>query len=135
MRHFTSFSAFKAKFDQDEKKNLRRLAFEVEAESPRESFDTYLMPQQCDLMVVIEGSDTCIEHPLYVVIITFRLFGTCHSWLAASPPMASGDVGTTGTLHAFWRYSCSACWNFEYKSDEGWLDKASRGPTGAESVS
>lgn len=93
VRHLTSFSAFQAKLDQDEKNNLRRLALEAEAESPRESFDTYLMPQQCDLMVVIEGSDTCIEHPLYVVIIAFGLFGTCHSWLAASPPMASGDVG------------------------------------------
>lgn len=135
MRHCTHFSAFQAKLDQDEKNNLRRPALQVEAESPRESFDTSLTSQQRDLMVVIEGSNICMEHPTIY----------CHSWLAACrapsplhPPHTRWPQempGTSGTLQAFWRHSCSACRNFEYKTEEGWLDKACRGPTGAESVS
>lgn len=73
--------------------NLRRLAFEVVAESLRESFDTYLMPQQCDLMVVIEGSDTCMEHP--PICCHYRTQAVWYlPFLACRlPPMASGDDG------------------------------------------
>lgn len=75
---------------------LRRLAFEVAAESLRESFDTYLMPQQCDLTVVIEGSDTCMEHhPPLLICCHYRIQAVGYlPFLACRlPPMASGDDG------------------------------------------